>query len=704
MTKRKQKIAANPHPGDTNVSSLLWLFPAIVVLQIVGMLVASRLTWGFGFWDVISPQWAFPALGLGLLLLIPSVTGRVSRTLTGPIGAISSFLRSVPALISVAASSVLLLALFYVFRSRALVYGDGYLIRDVYRSSVHLFSNIEIMKPLSAPFHQVLYRVITAVTNLGPSDAISLISAIGGVAGFWAIYRLAALLSENRAGKWFLLFAAMSSGSILLFFGYVENYTWATSVGLWSLAVTIGYAKGRSRLWPAIVLAVIATAFHVAAIVFLTASAFAWVLTRNVFSRMQPSKIFKLTVWLAALGSLSIAFLVEVTPVQDYLILVWPVSDNPYWMLSPAHLIDMVNIAVLVAPFAVVAVLFLPLLRGSRKTEQPPEYYILAMAALLALIASFWINPELGAPRDWDLLSIFGIPASFWGARRLLAGFATATAKNSAVLGAVAVCAICIVPNVMEKNDVNLAVKRLEPLLWDDPHYQTDYKFAIRCIPWAYTLYYEAGRPASQTIRYYQRALKVDPNSYMTWFNLGNMYMAMGDAKSAYECLTTSVRINPDDLRPLSNLSKVETQLDMFDDAVKHARMAIELDPNQPIVQTDLGIALAMKGDYKGALPAFRRAHELKPKAWDYMVNLGLAFTSVGETDSTLALLGVYLNPPPDNPPPGSLYAALAEAAIAEGQFTVAEQALQRYRASGYEPKLLQKLTQDLQKAMASDK
>jgi Flp pilus assembly protein TadD len=703
MTKRRQKTTSKPHPEEINVRSLLWLFPAIVVLQIVGLAVASRLTWGFGFWNVISPRWAYPLLGIGLLLLVPSVNRSVSSALANLTRSASKALARFPALFSGAVSSVLLLALFYVFRSRALVYGDGYLIRGEYSSAAQLFSNVEIMKPLSAPFHQVLYRVISAVVDLSPSDTISLISAIGGVIGFWAIYRLAGLLTEDKAGKWFLLFAAMSSGSVMLFFGYVENYTWATAVGLWSLALSIGYVKGRSKLWYAVLLAVIATAFHVAAIVFLAAAALAWVVTRNASFGIQPSRVLKLTALLAVAGSLAIAFLVQVTPVRDYLVLVWPIAENPYWMLSPAHLADMVNVAVLVAPFAVVAVLFFPVLRKLRKPEQP-EYYILAATALLAFIASFWINPELGAPRDWDLLSIFGLPASLWGARRILVGFAGVQARSSAVFGAVAVCAICIVPNVIEKNNVSLAVNKLDPLLWEDPHYQVDYKRADRCEPWAYTLYYEAGTPADRTIKYYERALKADPSSYMTWFNVGNMFKAMGDMKSAYRSLVRSVQINPNDLRPLSNLSKLEMQMDLFDDAVKHAQMAAKLDPNHPIVQTDLGIALSLVGNSDGALQAFRRAYTLDPSSWEYKMNLGLGYANVGQDDSALTYLRVVLTPPPHRPPKASVYASLAEVAIAERQFSIAEQAIKLYRTSGYSQERLQELTQKLQQAMAASK
>ena len=700
MAKKKRKAANPPSPTAGSAHAVLWLFMVVIVLQLIGLVWPSRLTWGFGFWHVFPVPWPYLAIGVGLILLVPGVNARVAGIAGRVVGPIADMLARIPLVISGSVSSVLLLALFYVFRSRALVYGDGYLVLRFYTSTDSgLLSNIEVMKPLSAPFYKLLYKLIIGVHRLPPADAITLISALGGVVGFWALYRLSTLLSENRRGKWFLLFAAMTSGTIMLFFGYVENYTWATSLALWSLALSVGYSKGVNRLWPALLLAIVATGFHVTAVIFIMVAVLAWMFRNGIPGRLKRSQIFRWSMLTAVTGSVIIAVLAQVAPKTDYLVLVWPITFNHYWILSPGHIIDMVNIAVLVAPIAVVAMLFTLKSTAASPNQKHTEQYVLASAALLALIAAFWINPELGAPRDWDLLSSFGFPASLWGAHRLLNRFTQVATKPGPLLGAVVVCAICIVPNVTEKTNLNRAMDRLDSLLWEDPHYQTDYKHADRCAPWAFTMHYDAGCDPKRTIRYYRRTVTADPNSYTGWFNLGDMYMAMGDFKSAYHCLTTSIKINPKYIRSLSKLSELEVQMRRPEDAIEHARQAVALDPNEPITQTDLGIALALTGDQEEALKHFRRAYDLQPDFWERYVNLGLAYSNVNQDDSALVYLRDVLTAPPNLSIRPSVYAALAEVAITQRDYAVAEQALAKYRLVATDAERARKLTEMLRKA-----
>lgn len=701
MAKKKRIAAHSPSPPAGNVHTVLRVLMAVLLLQLIGLVLPSRLTWGFGFWSVFPVPWSYLAIGIAVILLVPAVNSRLARIADRVVGTVADLIVRMPVLISGPTFSVLLFGLFYIFRSRALVYGDGYLILRAYTSAdSSLFSNIEVMKPLSAPFYKLLYKLITAIHRLPAADVIAVISAVGGVVGFWALYRLSSLLSETRRGKWFLLFGALASGAIMLFFGYVENYTWATALALWSLALSVGYAKGSKRLWPALLLAVVATGFHVTSVVFILVAVLAWMFRTGIPGRLNRRQVFRWSMLTAVAGSVITAVLVQVTPVTDYLVLVWPIADNHYWMLSPAHIIDMVNIAVLVAPIAVVAILF-TLGRTPSSEPRSTEVYVLASAALLALVAAFWINPELGAPRDWDLLSLFGFPASLWGAHRLLNRYAQVAARPGPLLGAAVVCAMCIVPNVAEKTNLKLAIDRLDPLLWEDPHYQTDYKHADRCSPWAFTIHYDAGADPARTIRFYRRTVTADSNAYVGWFNLGIMYMDMDDNQLAYHCLTTSIQKNPNYIRALSKLSELEVKMHRIDDAIKHARRAVAQDPNEPITQTNLGIALGLKGDHQEALRHFRRAYDLQPNFWERSINLGLAYTNVKQADSAFVYLRDVVTAPPNLRVKPSVYAALTEVAIAQRDYAIAEQALTKYRLVASDAERARQLTEMLRDAEA---
>jgi Flp pilus assembly protein TadD len=182
------------------------------------------------------------------------------------------------------------------------------------------------------------------------------------------------------------------------------------------------------------------------------------------------------------------------------------------------------------------------------------------------------------------------------------------------------------------------------------------------------------------------------------------MYMAMGDNDSAYHCLTTSVQENPNYARALSRLSELEVRMHRYDDAVTHARRAVAEVPDEPVPQTNLGVALGLKGEHKEALRHFRRAYDLQPDSWLRLVNLGLAYINVKQTDSAFLYLRNVITAPPSLHVKPTVYAALTEVAIAQGEFSIAEQALAKFRSSGSDVQRAQRLTEMLREAKAGGK
>ncbi len=66
--------------------------------------------------------------------------------------------------------------------------------------------------------------------------------------------------------------------------------------------------------------------------------------------------------------------------------------------------------------------------------------------------------------------------------------------------------------------------------------------------------------------------------------------------------------------------------------ALAEFRKAVEIDPEDPEVQYNLGMELKAGGDTAGAIAAFRRAIELKPDFEKAHYNLGIALRAQGET------------------------------------------------------------------------
>ncbi|PYR57024.1 MAG: hypothetical protein DMF85_14865, partial [Acidobacteria bacterium] len=113
----------------------------------------------------------------------------------------------------------------------------------------------------------------------------------------------------------------------------------------------------------------------------------------------------------------------------------------------------------------------------------------------------------------------------------------------------------------------------------------------------------------------FERVARVDPSA-ITFYNLGTLYMKLGQpsrARAAFE-------------------------------------QALALNPEYPDANNTLGALLAQNGDIAGALGRFRKALEAKPDYADALINLGYTLFQTGQTEQAYELYQRALKLRPDFP------------------------------------------------------
>ncbi len=311
----------------------------------------------------------------------------------------------------------------------------------------------------------------------------------------------------------------------------------------------------------------------------------------------------------------------------------WPEKGNLYAAFSGDHLADVLNEMLLVAPLGV-ALLVLTTVHGrKRPVAITQEDGILCMATVLTFLVSFWIDPTIGAPRDWDLLSLYGIPMTLWGLYRFTKYFQHRAVSPPWIVPAVVVAALTLVPNLYEKQSAERSVERLDAFLEEDPHYQLTYRLAARCMPWTVVL---QQLPATETlsVKYLHRHLLTCPDSYAACFSLGSVFARKGQLDSASVYLRKGLFSKPDDLPMLLFLSKVEERLERHSESIRWAKAAVELDPKNVEALTELGVKLSGRGRPYESLPYLQRAYSMYPSGYDQQVNLGMCYVLTGLLDS----------------------------------------------------------------------
>ena len=331
------------------------------------------------------------------------------------------------------AAALLAGLIFWLARLRHLRWGDSYML------SVALsYPDLELrviynwQAPLTVFLHQRLWQFV-AQPLLGWSveTVYATISILCGIIFVYVLLSFTARLGRSPLEAVVLAGFVLTTGSIQLFFGYVENYTiislgllvtlflaWRTLQGelepLWpvvGLSLTNAFHPSTVFLWPGMVLLVwlcqrrgyISTGKAWAQLVIPPL-----LIGGGVFALMESG------------GHGLSAFLGVDRPGGGDGLWFVPLFETTtrwqhYTMFSVAHILDWSNLHLLISPFglpiiltALLATHRFGLTLFTRETDRDYALFLGVTSAMYLLLTWLW-NPDYGGQKDWDLFA----PAAF---------------------------------------------------------------------------------------------------------------------------------------------------------------------------------------------------------------------------------------------------------------------------------------------------
>ena len=352
---------------------------------------------------------------------------------------------------------------FWLFRIRHLRWGDAYFIVKALSYTGPdrpIWTIYNWQSPLSIFIHAQLWFLLNPVPGVSVEILYAITSVLSGAGFVYVLFLLADSLGRTWTEKAAIFGLVITTGSIQLFFGYVENYTIICLGLLLTLYLGIRCLRGEiSLVWPSLALA-ITNAFHPSTVVLWPALGYVgWrVAGQRASTRGQASEWAKLILppilvfaGVAALmtagGHGPGAMLVDDRPGGADGIPFVPLFRvttewQHYTLLSPAHVLDWANEHFLISPFG----LFLLLLAlvtylsrrmsarpsspddGSSSTPQEVQadsgvLPLLTIASVSYLLLTFVWNPDYGGRRDWDLFApsafVYTLLAAFLLTRQL---------------------------------------------------------------------------------------------------------------------------------------------------------------------------------------------------------------------------------------------------------------------------------------------
>ncbi|MFH1580990.1 MAG: tetratricopeptide repeat protein, partial [Pseudomonadota bacterium] len=141
---------------------------------------------------------------------------------------------------------------------------------------------------------------------------------------------------------------------------------------------------------------------------------------------------------------------------------------------------------------------------------------------------------------------------------------------------------------------------------------------------------------ASETIKHYIEALRIDPMYADAHYNLGNAFVRQGRISEAIKHYTEALCINPVDADAHNNLGNVLADQGRIPEAIKYYAEALRIRPNYAKAHNNLGNVLAGRNKLSEAIVHYTEALRINPDFAEAQSNLKNVSAFLNEIDEAV--------------------------------------------------------------------
>ncbi len=583
-----------------------------LILNFFALFIPSVLLWGMDSWSYYGPEVSIMLLAAGIVvLIIPEKTNiSIFESSVKKIKKIHPVLWLIPSII-----------LFYLFREGTFFLGDGFLkIRNT-------LMGVEMMptEPLDTFLHTTLYQLLNPALGLKPQDVFAVVSILCGAGAIYGSYYYLKKFIGRPGRRIFIISAIFLTGSVQLFFGYVESYsTSACMYILFTLSSLYMIREKKYKYSPAVYFS-IAVVLHPSAVILLPALAYAYFrISKSKDTTVSLGIVILRTgvIFVGIFALMMIAFLIKGVDIGSYfgtfesgghLLPLIPTEDSPYAIFSLYHIADLLNELLLIAP----AIILIPAaIKFYKEGYNKDEMVFMYLTAGMLLIFMSIFDPALGFARDWDLFSLTAIPLTILITYML-------TRDNTYRKFAVPFIIIAMLhtlPWVLLNSDESKSAARAEKIAatpW--------WKANSRAILYAelYNYYLDRGNDG-KAYNLVTDAYNLEKNPKFG-FMLAGLNYKMGKYDEAMKYLTElrKIEYEPENVNTL--LTEIYLSKGKFAEASDILKEMLKKQPQNPDVLLKYGIAEMNMNNPGAAARAFYKSIKLSPanrKAINYLAKL----------------------------------------------------------------------------------
>lgn len=191
-----------------------------------------------------------------------------------------------------------------------------------------------------------------------------------------------------------------------------------------------------------------------------------------------------------------------------------------------------------------------------------------------------------------------------------------------------------------------------------------------------------AAKNYTESIGYFDIAIKQDPTYIDAWLHKGDAQRAMKDFNASLQSYEGALRVKNDTTAAWSGIIEAYIALNNYPQAAEAAAKVTEIAPNKKENWQKEGNLWQMHGDYEKAATKYDRALNLDPKYVDALYRKALSLMALGNNSGAISLLNQVLA---KDPKQKGAYNALGLILEAEGKYSLAKEAYEN--ASRIDPK-----------------
>jgi tetratricopeptide (TPR) repeat protein len=627
---------------------VLLAYYAVLILFLLASFFPQYRVWGFNWWAYYPPYvpWFLFAAGAVAPLVLRFIRVRDESSNKHRL----YFL----AVIGLVAGYGLA---FYLLRARMHFLGDGYTLLSQLASH-------PVIKPRE--LGEMLAHVWVKNLIGGDGEAAALltfqiISITAGILFLIVVAVCAGFLFERTKDRILFTLGLATGGYMLLFFGYVENYSlFVFTVTLYSLTGLLA-VKGKLSRWLILPPLALAIFFHVLGVTLIPSAVYLLLVNSKLGEAIARLSLrAKLLMSTAGVVAVVLVFYHFYSIDYFFRFAIVPLFENRftiegYTMFSLKHIVDYFNLLILLLPglpIVAVVLFFSPL----KKMLREREYRYLTILFVSTLGAIFIFDPKLGMPRDWDLFSFAGVPLALISYYLLFNCHTKIISRTTIVVLAVLLGCFSLFPRVGSQMNEEMSSRHFIDLLDLDKvrnrigrvilveYYQKlgkGDKVALLYRRWddliqRDTLLTTAVDSINQNkfqpaVPLLYDFLDFYPQSHEAWQKLGICYLMMGQYDTALACLNLSDGINPYNPFTQYYIGLVHYERKEYCAAKDHFLEAIDIDGFLVLAWRKLAACYIAWNKPDSARTFTEIAERLNPPDAKSLYDMGAAYFLEGE-------------------------------------------------------------------------